>query len=153
MPGEGGKVSTSVKIESWQQEWLQDHNHLNASELYRRFLDELASGGHGTPDGLEFRESMLENEIAEIEETLEKKREQLADVREKIEERENVTDAELKKSLEVVADLPNPDPTNPAVKTQAGKHGYSPEEMVSMAEENFPEKFSEDGSAPLRSAP
>lgn len=155
MAGEGGKVSTSVKIESWQQEWMREHKHLNASELFRQFLDELASGGHGAPNGLEFRETMLEKEIEELEESLERKREQLDDVREMIEERGNVTDAELKESLRKIAGIPPEKlgPTNPAVKAQAGKHGYSPEEILAMAEENFPEKFAESASPSLRSTP
>lgn len=128
-------MSTSVKIDSWQKEWLDDHSHLNASELYRRFIDELARCGQGRPDGLEWRESMLEDEIEELEETLERKRQQLEEVKEKIEERENMTDQELISSFEVVARVPSEDPQNEAVKTHAGKHGLKPAELLDMAKE------------------
>ena len=131
---EGGKVSTSVKIESWQQEWLQEHSHLNASELYRRFLDQLASG-EGKPDGLEWRKQMLEEEVEELKEQLDRKQNRLAEIEEEIEQRENVTDEELVESLKIVAELPSEEPQNPAVRNQAGKHGYKPAKFLDMAKE------------------
>lgn len=133
-----GKSPRSFSIDEDLDELLSNRDDINASAVVNNFLREYIAGGKGTEAALEARIQQLDEEIADLEKSLERKRRERDRLETQIErERESLHDA-VEEMLEMIrrdefdpADL---SPDNPAVSTKAGKAGVPAERLIEEVE-------------------
>ena len=125
------KKRRTVSLEPEEDEYLS-RPEVNASALVNELVKQHRTGGVSDDAVLRMREEQVESEVDHLETRTEKKREELEAIREKREEKAETRSADLSQAFDVLESLgeENREPTNPAVKTQAGKVGMTPEELL-----------------------
>lgn len=126
------KKRRTVSLEPEVDEYLS-RPEVNASALVNELVSQHQNGGVNDDAVLRMREEQVESEVEHLKTRAEKKQEELDAIRDKREEKAETRSVELSEAFDVLESLNNRDklePTNAAVKTQAGKVGMTPEELI-----------------------
>ena len=128
------KKPRSFTVDEELHELLKQREDLNASAAVNTFLREYLSSGRGTEAALEVRLQQLNNEIAELRQELDGRKQERDRVRNKLNERESDLNKELAKAIEKwnAGELPESalEPDNPAIVTWASNAGVSADRFL-----------------------
>lgn len=133
-----GKSPRSFSIDEDLDELLSNREDINASAVVNNFLREYIAGGKGTEAALEARIQQLDEEIADMEKSLERKRRERERLNNQIErERQSLHEA----ADELVTMIRNNNffrenltPENQAVAKRAGEAGVPVERFIEEVE-------------------
>jgi len=138
------KKKTSVSIEERVYERLQNDPHINVSALVNQLLCQYYSTG--TADGLELRRKRIERDLARTREKESKLEEQLAELEDAEQQRQDEKHENIEQALENLSGIPGYRLTadNPGIVNQANKIGIPPEELLERLKEQRPNCCSGD---------
>jgi chromosome segregation ATPase len=133
-----GKQPRSFSIDEDVAELLADRDDINASAVVNKFLREYVAGGRGEEAALEIRMNELDEEIADLEKELQRKKRE----RDRIESQLESRRSELREQLLDVeqrieaGEFPvnNIDPDNPAIQKWANEAGVPAGKFVDELE-------------------
>jgi septal ring factor EnvC (AmiA/AmiB activator) len=133
-----GKSPRSFSIDEDLDELLSEREDINASAVVNSFLREYVAGGRGKEAALETRIQQLDEEVAELEKDLERKRRERDRLEQQLtNERETTQDA-VAELVEMVrdGDFPreNVTPENDAVVLRASEAGIPIERFIEEVE-------------------
>jgi septal ring factor EnvC (AmiA/AmiB activator) len=133
-----GKSPRSFSIDEDLDELLSEREDINASAVVNSFLREYVAGGRGKEAALETRIQQLDEEIAELEKDLERKRRERDRLEQQLtNERETTQDA-VADLVEMVrdGDFPreNVTPENDAVVLRASEAGIPIDRFIEEVE-------------------
>jgi hypothetical protein len=122
------KERTSLTLDPEVANFLRQ-DHVNASGLVNKLVQQHMNGGAGEDLIREFRIQQLESELNQIQTQEEQKRKELEKLQEIDSEKSQEQREALEEAKEALKHTPR-DPENPAIKKQADKLGMDPEDLV-----------------------
>lgn len=132
------KQPRSFSIDGELAEALSERDDLNASGAVNTFLREYLSGGRGAEAAIEVRISQLDEEIAELEKDLKRKRRERDRLEQRIQDKREAMDDVVNNIVGKIQndEFPpeNLDPDNLAVQNWAGDAGVETERFISEVE-------------------
>lgn len=132
-----GKSPRSFSIDEDLDNLLSEREDINASAVVNNFLREYVAGGKGTEAALEARIQQLDEEIADLEKDLQRKRRERERLNNQIErERQSLHEAvdevvAMVRNNNFVADL---EPDNPMLSNKASDAGVPTERLIEEVE-------------------
>lgn len=133
-----GKTPRSFSIDEELADAISDRDDLNASGAVNTFLREYLSGGRGSEAAIEVRISQLDEEIADLEKDLERKRRERDRLEGRIEDKRDAMDEVVNKTVQKIRDEEFPPENlhadNLAVQNWASDAGVDTERFVNEVE-------------------
>lgn len=133
-----GKSPRSFSIDEDLDELLSNREDINASAVVNSFLREYVAGGRGKEAALETRVQQLDEEIAELEKDLERKRRERDRLEQQLQNERQATHEAVGEMVELIqADefrRENLTPENEAVVLRAGEAGIPTDRFIEEVE-------------------
>lgn len=122
------KERTSLSLDPSVAQFLKQ-NHVNASGLVNKLVQQYMNGGAGEDIIREFRIQQLESEVDELQSREEQKRQELQKLKSIDSKKTEEQEVALEEAKETLSSTPR-DPDNIAIQTKADELDITPEELV-----------------------
>jgi predicted RNase H-like nuclease (RuvC/YqgF family) len=133
-----GKSPRSFSIDDDLDELLSNRNDINASAVVNSFLREYVAGGRGKEAALETRVQQLDEEIAELEKDLERKRRERDRLEQQLSNERQTTHEAVAEMVDLIQagnfDRENLTVENEAVVLRASEAGIPTERFIEEVE-------------------
>lgn len=138
------KKKTSISVDKEIHERLQNDPHINVSGLVNDLLKEYYATG--VANGLDLRKQRVRDDLERARQKVSQLEEQMEKLRQNEEYRKQKREENIEQALDKLRDIPGYRLTvdNPAIVTQANKHGLKPEKLLRRSKEDRPNSDNED---------